>query len=334
MKKLVFWVVVAVVSGVISGGCSGTGHEGAGLLSSSGRSSEVLIVCNDNQWKGTLGDSLQAILMQSVSGLPQDEPLFTLTRVSENYFKDAYKKQRNIIHFITDSSVDEPKVTVNHNTWAKPQLLVRIQAKNGQQAAETLSKYQKTIIKHLFSSEMKRFQRAQRSKQNFHSSSEIKRLFNFSIIIPDGFIFAVKNSNFVWLRKDTKDWTQNLMIYTEPYTDTNQFKNEYIVNLRNTHTKEYVFGSTDGSYTVVDEKYIPTVSEFFEFETGYTVRTAGLWKTVKDFMGGPFVSMSVLDVENNRIITLDGFLYAPTDNKRDFLRQLESVLLSIKFEEK
>ena len=332
MKKSVFWVVVAVVGGVVFGRCSGTGHQGAGLLSSSGRSSEVLIVCSDKQWKGTLGDSLQAILMQSVLGLPQDEPLFTLTRVSENYFKDAYKKHRNIIHFITDPSIDEPKVAVNHNTWAQPQLLVRIHAKNEQQAAETLSKYQTTIIKHLFSSEMKRFQRAQRSRQNFHQSSEIERLFKFSIVIPDGFIFAVKSSNFVWLRKDTKDWTQNLMIYTEPYTDTNQFKNEYIVRLRNTHTKQYVFGSADSSYMIVDERYIPSISEYFEFEAGYTVRTVGVFKMVKDFMGGPFVSMTVLEEKTNRIVTIDGFLYAPSDNKRDFLRQLESILLSVKFE--
>jgi len=304
------------------------------LLSSSGRSSEVLIVCSEKQWKGVLGDSLQAILMQSVMGLPQNEPLFTLTRVSENYFKDAYKKYRNIIYFTTDSSIDEPKVAVNHNTWAQPQLLIRINAKNEQQAAETLSKYQKTIINYLFSSEMKRFKRAQRSKQNFHQSSEIERLFKFSIVIPDGFIFAVKNSNFVWLRKDTKDWTQNIMIYTENYTDTNQFKNKYIVRLRNTHTQKYVFGSTDSSYMVVDERYISTISEYFEFEEGYTIRTAGLWKMVKDFMGGPFVSVTVLDEKNSRVVTIDGFLYAPSDNKRDLLRQLESILQSIKFEGK
>ena len=332
MKKSFFLVLVAVVGNVVFFGCSGTGSHGTGLLSSSGRSSEVLVVCTDKQWNGVLGDSLNAILMQGVLGLPQNEPLFTLSHVSENYFRDAYKKYRNIIYFTTDPSVETPKVAVNHNAWAQPQMLIRIHAKDEQQAAETLSKYQKTIIKQLFSSEMKRFHRAQRSKQNFHLSSEVQRLFKFSVIIPNGFIFAVKNTNFIWLRKDTKDWTQNIMVYTEDYTDTNQFKNEYIVRLRNTHTRKNVFGAADSSYTIVDEKYIPSLTEYVDFEEGYAVRTAGLWKAVGDFMGGPFVSLSVLDEKNNRVVTIDAFLYAPADEKRDLLRQLEAILQSLKFE--
>ena len=329
MRKLVFPILVAV-SIIVFSGCESTGTQGTGLLSSSGRSSEVLVVCGGKQWNGLLGDSLKAILMQDVLGLPQMEPLFTLTQVSEEYFRDAYKKHRNIIHFITDPTIDRAKVVINHNTWAQPQLLIRINVKDEQQAVETLSKYQNTIIKYLFASEMKRFKRAQRGKQNFQLSSEVERLFKFPIVIPDGFVFAVKSDNFVWLRKDTKDWIQNLMIYTESYIDTNQFKNEYIVNLRNTHTKNYVFAPADSSYMAVDERFIPTISEYFEFDQGYTIRTAGLWRMIGDFMGGPFVSLSVLDAKNNRIVTLEGFLYAPSDNKRDLLRQLESILLSVK----
>ena len=156
---------------------------------------------------------------------------------------------------------------------------------------------------------------------------------NISIVIPDGFIFAVKKSNFVWLRKDTKEWTQSIMIYIENYTDTNQFRNEYIVRLRNTNTQKYVFGASDSTYVKVEDKYIPTASEYIEYKAGYAVRTVGLWGMVNDFMGGPFVNMTILDEKNSRIITVDGFLYAPSEDKRDLLRQLDAILLSLKFEE-
>ena len=329
MRKLVFSVLVTAYV-VAFLGCSGTGSQGTGLLSSSGRSGEILVVCNDNSWKGRLGDSLHVILMQGVLGLPQGEPMFTLSHVSEDYLRESYKKQRNIVYFTIDPSIDKGKVIVNHNAWAQPQMLIRINAKDEQQAIETLSKHRKTIVNYLLSSEFKRFQRAHKGRQNFHLSSEIERLFNISIVLPEGFTFAVKNSNFVWLRKDTKTWTQNIMIYTENYTDTNQFKNEYIVRLRDAHTKKHVFGTVDSSYVVVEQKYIPTLSEYVEFEEGYAIRTVGLWEMVRDFMGGPFVNMSVLDVKNSRVITIDGFLYAPSDNKRDLLRQLEAIMLSVK----
>jgi hypothetical protein len=330
MKKLCY-LIVCLTSVILFSGCEATGSQGEGLVSSSGRSGEVLVVCSDNQWKGCLGDSLQAILMQSVLGLSRDEPMFILSHVSENRFKEAYRKQRNIILFVTDTTIEEAKITVNHNPWAKPQLLIQIKTKDEQQAIETFSKYRKTIINYLLSSEIKRFQRAQRSNQDFYLSSEIEKLFNMSIVIPDGFIFAVKDSNFAWLRKDTKDWTQSIFISIQDYKDTSQFKNEYIVRHRNTCTQKYVFGTIDSSYVIVDEEYIPAISEYIEFSEGYAVRTVGIWKMVNDFMGGPFVNMSILDAKNNRIITVDGFLYAPSDDKRDLLRQLEAILLSVKF---
>jgi hypothetical protein len=332
MKKLVFLIFVAVF-GVVFFRCDGLGSQNGGLLSSSGRAGEVLVVCSEKQWKGVLGDSLHSVLMQPVWGLPQIEPMFLLSQVSENYFKDAYKKQRNIILFSIDASLEQERITVNHDVWATPQLLIQVKAKNEQQAAEALSKYEKTIIKYLLNADMKRFQRAQRSNQYFHISNEVGRLFNISIVIPEGFSFAKKDSNFVWLRKDTKEWTQNLMVYTENYTDTNQLKNKHIIRLRDFHTQRNVFGGIDSSYIAVEDKHIPTLSEYVEFKEGYTIRTVGLWEMVNDFMGGPFVNMTILDKKNNRIVTLDGFLYAPSDHKRDFLRQLEAILLSVKFKQ-
>ena len=55
----------------------------------------------------------------------------------------------------------------------------------------------------------------------------------------------------------------------------------------------------------------------------------GLFGHPGDLMGGPFVSYTLLDTVYNRVVTLDGFLYAPSDPKRDLLRQVEAVLHSM-----
>ena len=49
-----------------------------------------------------------------------------------------------------------------------------------------------------------------------------------------------------------------------------------------------------------------------------------------DFMGGPYVHYTFVDEENSRVINLDGFVYAPKFNKREYLRELEALLKTAK----
>ena len=46
-------------------------------------------------------------------------------------------------------------------------------------------------------------------------------------------------------------------------------------------------------------------------------------------MGGPFVSHSRVDEKNNRVITVEGFVYAPEKMKRGLMRRLEGSLYTL-----
>ncbi len=48
-------------------------------------------------------------------------------------------------------------------------------------------------------------------------------------------------------------------------------------------------------------------------------------------MGGPFISLSTFDKERNRIVTVEGFVYAPKFDKRNYLRQVEAILYTLDF---
>ena len=50
-----------------------------------------------------------------------------------------------------------------------------------------------------------------------------------------------------------------------------------------------------------------------------------------DFMGGPFVHYAIVDTNRNEIIHLDGFVYAPKFNKREYLRELEALIRTVSF---
>ena len=56
----------------------------------------------------------------------------------------------------------------------------------------------------------------------------------------------------------------------------------------------------------------------------------GLWKVVGDMMGGPFVSHIRLDEQNQRIVVVEGFVYAPETNKRNYIRRLEASLFTLR----
>jgi len=46
-------------------------------------------------------------------------------------------------------------------------------------------------------------------------------------------------------------------------------------------------------------------------------------------MGGPFVNYVFFDEENNQMVMIDGFVFAPGRGKRDLLLQLEAIAYSI-----
>ena len=51
-----------------------------------------------------------------------------------------------------------------------------------------------------------------------------------------------------------------------------------------------------------------------------------------DFMGGPFVSHSFYSQNGKEIIVVEAFVYAPKYDKRQYLRQVESIIYSFEWE--
>ncbi len=327
MWQLKFSLIVFLFSCFIFS-CDNFGSQGKGLMSSSGRSGELLVVCNSSQWKGALGDSLQSIFMKSLAFLPQNEPVFHLSHVDANKFNPIYQKQRNILHIHVGNEFSTAAIKVVKNKWAKPQIIVYIEAPNEVEAIRLLSEKQEIIVDLYINSEIKRFQRSQKSQIDNPIHKKVARNYALSMVVPQGFVVAVQNEEFCWLRKETKYWGQSILIYIQDYADTSVFSHSHIISFRNKMTKKYVFGATDSSYMVVEEKYISAESEKINFNELYAVKTQGLWKMQGDFMGGPFINYSILDANRKRVVTIDGFLYAPTDNKRDLLRQIDAILLS------
>jgi len=70
---------------------------------------------------------------------------------------------------------------------------------------------------------------------------------------------------------------------------------------------------------------------FMNNKSEYFLEIAGLWRVANDKMGGPFVSISRLNHDKTKIITIEGYVYAPNFKKGDFIRELKSMIYSLKW---
>ena len=73
--------------------------------------------------------------------------------------------------------------------------------------------------------------------------------------------------------------------------------------------------------------------KFLKYHNLDFVETRGLWEVYNDYMGGPFVSHSFYSKDGKDIIVLEAWVYAPKYDKRQYLRQTESLLYSFEWDE-
>ena len=59
--------------------------------------------------------------------------------------------------------------------------------------------------------------------------------------------------------------------------------------------------------------------------------TKGTWEVYNDFMAGPFINFFIEDLNNNRWVVIEGFTFAPSTKKRDYMFELETILNTIEF---
>jgi hypothetical protein len=140
----------------------------------------------------------------------------------------------------------------------------------------------------------------------------------------------------MWLRytlaKTRQDVEIGVMIYKMDYKDAIVFDPKHIIKWRNLVTMEHIPGPSPLSYMTTSVEFIPPVFDTLpNFPGGYAVETRGLWEVENDFMGGPFISYTFIDQAQNKVITLDGYVYNPNDDKKNFLRQLESIFFALKY---
>lgn len=294
-----------------------------------GKAGEVVVVIEKNVESSNAGQLLKKILTQEVIGLPQSEPSFDYVNIPTNAFSSIFKSHRNIIVCELNKSEEKGKIIVKKDVWASPQIFINIIA-NSEAILESLIKSNENlIISSLLEAEEQRIVDNYSKYQDKSISNEILKKYDISLKIPKGFTLDLAKDNFAWISHETPQVSQGIFIYYYNYTDTNQFSKQSLIDARDEFLKKYVPGPRENSYMSTEHNYEINYHEFM-IDSMYIAKLMGLWKVEGDYMGGPFVSYSTPDTKRGRLVTVEGYVYAPRFEKRNYIRQVEGILSTIK----
>lgn len=294
-----------------------------------GKTGEIIVVISKADWESDPGNAIRDILAAEYQILPQSEPKFTLVNINQQAFTTIFQTHRNILHVRISPEFTEPQMISQENRWAKPQIVISITAPDQESATK--------LIKHNSERMSNIFEQAERSRiiQNYKKIEEpsLRRLvnehFGFSLYFPQGYSLKSQSDNFMWISYETTYTKQGVFIYKYPYSRDMPLALNNIINERDEILKKNVEGQEKGSYmtTTKDQPdFLPRLS-WIKYRDRNFAEVRGLWELENGFMGGPFVCHSFYDSDGN-VIVLEAFVYSPRYDKRDYMRQVESIIYS------
>ena len=298
-----------------------------------GGTSEILFVTqNDDQWNGQMGQAIRDYFEVEQYGLPQPEKTFRVAHININALNDMFKKHRNLIIGEIVPDLTNPIIEEQENWMSAPQYAIKIKAKDAESWVKVFDN-KKDELKNIFDkNERARFMDFFRPMANAKIMETLKNTYGCTVTVPEGYYVAVNNDYFTWLRKEEVDKSFVLIIDQLPYRSTDDFSEERIMKRCDSVTKKYIPGPTDGSYMILDREFVKPVFHVIpDFPATYAVEMRGMWKTEGEFMAGPYVAYTFVNPQSNRITTIEGFIYYPNKAKRDLLRQMETIIWSLKF---
>ncbi len=325
------------------------------LPKATGKPGDIILYMDSVQWNGTLGDEVRKVFQAEVVGLPQQEPMFKLIWVQPNNGKTLLTQIRNLVYVFT---LDQP--TLGSKTLRKnflPETLQKIkndssfylstktdEFSKGQHVMYLFGNTQQNLIDHLKKNKQNIIDyfnvvEKNRLKANLLKTGSTKGVTAFlrneqqcEMHVPLGFRLADKRDGFVWFREIDANMDRDIFISWKPYVSESQFLTDSLVAWRNAIAKKYLFEDPANpiSYLVTEENNASVIARTMKLNNHYSVELRGLWRTNNHTMGGPFLSYTLIDEPRGLLYYIEGFTYAPGKDKREIMRELETVLSTFK----
>ena len=304
-------------------------NEGEKFLPQSVGAINTLAVVIDNElWSGKIGDEIRNHFAAPVDGLPWDEPLFSIHQIPPAIFDGFARNSRNIV-VVQKDTVETTGIA--QDPYAKPQKVAFFKGKTEDEIISLIQEGAEKAIRTFKAHELRENQK--RIKKSLNKEVALKEKFGISLNMPSVYKVAKEEDNFVWIRRELQKGHMNILTYQLPLNKIPQDSTrvEAIIKMRDSIGKVHIPGREEGMYMITEKAYAPYVFKA-QIAGRSSIETKGMWEVKNFFMAGPFINYVIEDVPNNRLLVIEGFTFAPSTNKRDYMFELESILKTLKFE--
>ncbi len=323
-----------------------------------GKINQILVVSDSSLWKGTAGDSFFYYFTAPYILLPQPEPIFDIIHMTPEQLVDQpVKKEFRTIIFLANlndensvtskiarsdlggekiAKIRQEKgynITVGQDKWARSQLLLYITGFGEEKLVENITTNFPAIAKRINEKDAETVEAtAYQAGRNADLEAELMAKFGIRMKVPGSFRKARLDdkNNVLWLRSDDREIIANILITKIPYKDKAQLSEEGIKALQNEIGK-IITTRQPNSYMRINDVDLPLFVEKKQVNNIYTVQARGIWDIVNDFKGGPFISNLMLNPATNELVLVDGFIYAPSKDKRNYMQEMELIVSTAQF---
>ena len=242
-----------------------------------------------------------------------------------------FQVHRNIIIVNISSDVTEPGVIYRTDVWARPQCVIRINAADSETAVQLIKENSNRMRITLEQAERDRLIANARKYEELSLSPVVTSMVGGSPHFPAGYKLMKKTDDFIWISYVTEFTTQGIFIYKYPVVEGEDMMSlESFLAENNKVLKENVPGMFDNTYMMPSTFATPSI-EYLKYKGRDFAQVRGFWEVYNDFRGGPFVAHAFYSPDGKEMIVLEAFVYAPRYDKRQYLRQVESVIYSFEW---
>lgn len=328
MKKFCVRVVVlacVVLYSALFCGCKGDGSsEYEDKLS--GEIGQILVVSEAPIKGGPLADSLRSLFGVEYPYLPQVEPRFDLVFVPMKNFTGVFRSFRNVLVIDYKRDTTDCDIYSASGCWAKGQEVVYVVGPDASSIWHAMRAHADQVVQRFEEAERERLIAGYSRARSEALSRCVSRRFGIELDIPKTMVLRVDTTDFTWISLETPDISQGILCYRYANFGS-QYDVDTLVARRDAFTRRYVPGPNEGTYMQVSSFIRPELKRVrYGVDTLACVR--GLWEVHGHAMGGAFVANARLNARGDSVVVSEGYIYAPRYNKRDYVRQLEAILLS------
>lgn len=326
----------------------------------------LLVVTDEATWDGPVGDAIRDHLAGGLRTLPQPEPALTVQRqeLTEQFlpqirrqhsvlFVAPYTSESSTGRFIRARLGDEGAealarggrgVIYRPDLWANNQMVIYATAPDEESLARQISAnademrraYDVVSRRHLSRDMFRRARQTEVEERIMERHGFTVNVQHDYVLVRDTTFETVTGNagTFIRLRRiaDQESW-RDMFIYYEDDPRLDRLHPDSIAVLRNRLSREFVHGTTEGTYVRVEDRFPqrrPVMIDTVNFAGRWALETRGTWYLSDDDrrswgMGGPFLSYAFYDEDTGRFYLIDGMVFAPRYPKRDFLRQMEAI---------